>query len=215
MKPYAVCVAALAVSGCFPPMACVQTARLVDKGSARLTPYYAAIRDRDDDALDTDVRTKIDEYGALIGVRISDEAELQLRYDHFEFSDDLGNSGAENFVAFGPKFAVVENRLALLTSFGAYVDADLAIPNWNAVRFVPGLVYSYPLGRHVEPIASGRIVVAFDDEFSRSAVVNLGVSLSAKSSVWAVIPEVGYAWRLGGVNADPLFSASVGLSLFR
>lgn len=195
-------------------MAGVQTARLVDKGNARLTPYYAAISERDDDALDTDVRTSIDEYGVLIGVRVSDDAEFQFRYDHIEYSDNGGNSGAQNFVALGPKFAVAENRLALLTPIGAYVDADLRVSSWDAVRFLPGLVYSYPLGLYVEPIASGRFILAFDDGLSRSAVLNLGVSLSAKSAAWAVIPEIGYAWRLGGVDADPLFSAGVGLALF-
>jgi hypothetical protein len=186
-------------------MASMQTARLVDRGTGRLAPYYLHVQnDRSDDGeLEAEV------YGGLIGFRMDDAVEMQLRYDGTHFWGDV--EGDQNFIALGPKFGLTENA-AILIPVGLYVDSG--VESFETVHILPGIILSHPFGRYVEPIVSGRLVLPFKDNLDTFGTLSAGISLSPWPTAFAVIPEVGMAWNLSDDTVDELLSVGAGVSFF-
>jgi hypothetical protein len=201
-------VALAILPGCLvPPMSNVQTARLVDRGAARLAPFYSHVEERGSDTIDGDAEV----LGGLVGVRIDEEAELQFRFERTQLPDD---AESQNFLAVGPKFRLAgSDNAAILIPVGLYLDSGPKA--LDTVQIMPGMILSRPFGRYVEPIVSGRLVFPFKSDIDKFGIVTAGASLSTSPERWAVIPEVGVAWNLSDDSAMArLVNAGVAVTFF-
>lgn len=195
-----------------PPVAFAPTARLVEKGSARLTASFAAVDARDDGAGAAAAGRVAEEYAAQVGVRASDEVEFLLSYSRVEpVAHAVGASHADA-IAFGPRFAIVPERVALVTAVGAEIDGNLALRQF---RIIPGLVVSGTVAPCVHPSLGARALVGLDDGASRFAIAECAVRVGPRSRRWAVIPAAAYAWRLGAGAQDRFASVGAGLEITR
>ena len=195
-------VAASVLGGCFlPPAANLQDARMVGKGNVRVTGFWSGLNDTGEDG-----EKVADEYGAMLGFGSSDRTEIQVRFERIAFAD--GDDGYQ-FLSIGPKFGLVEDRLALLVPGGVYVGEDIG---WvETIQFQPALMGSLPVSRNFEFNTAARFILPLDPDLFTWFNVGFGVGLSSDLDRWAILPEVSYSICLDEGEVDPIFSYGVAL----
>jgi len=175
---------AVSMVACMPSSANLQSARTMDKGQTRITPYATATQEYEKDGSTSHVS---DNYGVLVGFGGSERSETQLRFEQYRFGGD-GETDLLHFFAFGPKFELAENVLAVAVPMGVYfIGNPLA-----TLQFHPGLIATIPAARFLEINAAGKIIIPVGSPEFSWLVVNLGVSLSTDVTRWANVPEVAY-----------------------
>ncbi len=190
----------LIVSGCYPPAANVQDARMVGKGGARLTGYWYGLENTGDN---TDKVANV--YGGLIGIGSSDRTEVQFRLDHFDFVDD--DDGYE-FVSIGPKFGLSHDRLALVTPLGVYVGDGMS---FETLQIHPTLLATAPVARFFELNGAVKLMFPFDQDYYTWLNLGIGVGLSSDIDRWVLLPELGYTLCLDESAIDPVFTYGISL----
>jgi len=185
--------------GCVPPMANMQSARVAEKGETRFTPYAAAIKNSEEAGSE-----KTANYGALVGFGAGSRTEIQLRYDRFNFPDSDGI----NYLSIGPKMGNDSGTFAFLLPFGVYWGR-FPLDGLATIQMEPGFVGTVPISRHLEVIAATKVI------FSGTAgptwvVANFGLGFSSDVDRWALIPEVGIAHGLRGMDVTMV---SVGIAV--
>ncbi|MDH3197740.1 MAG: hypothetical protein OEO21_05815 [Candidatus Krumholzibacteria bacterium] len=192
-------VAALILGGCFlPPAGNVQDARTVGKGNVRVTGFWSGI-----DAHRQEGDATADEFGALIGVGGSDRSEIQLRFERLDFRDE--DEGYQ-FISLGPKFGLIEDRLALLVPIGWYLGEDI---EWTeTLQIHPGLLETFPVNPILEINAAQRLILPFSSNVWMWLNLGLGVGLSTNFDRWAILPEISYSVSLDEKDTD-VFSYGV------
>jgi hypothetical protein len=187
-------IAALAGTGCAPVFSDLQSARLAGPGRVEMTPGATTTHFSDDDE-----SGKVqDELGLQGAAGIHDRVDLRVRYVRVrtaEVDDDVaGDSVGVNVVAFGPKVALVKDRLALAIPVGFAFGRD--IDSGESWEIHPTLIGTLPIARHIDVVAAGKIIYPFAVEDPETLVaVNLGLGPSDKC---VIRPETGVLWNPGG-----------------
>jgi hypothetical protein len=194
----------LIVSGCYPPAATMQDARMVGKNNARLTGYWYGLEDAGDGG-----EKVANVYGGLLGIGSSDRTEVQFRLDHFSFvgAGDDEDSGYE-FVSIAPKFGLSEDRLALLVPIGMYIENGIS---FETTQIHPTLLASQPVGRGFEVNAAAKVIFPFDQDYYTWFDVGVGVGVSSDLDRWMLLPEVSYTICLDEDEVDPVWTYGIAL----
>jgi hypothetical protein len=193
----------LIISGCYPPAANVQDARMVGKGGARLTGYWYGVENTGDEG-----GKVANVYGGLLGIGSSDRTEVQFRLDHFDFVEDDDGDAGYSFVSVGPKFGFSGDRLALLVPLGMYVGQDMA---FESIQIHPTLLATQPVGRSFEVNAGAKFMFPFNQDYYTWLSLNAGVGLSSNLDRWVLLPEVSYSICLDESEIDPVWTYGVAL----
>jgi len=193
----------LVISGCFPPSASMQDARMVGKGGARLTGYWYGLEDAGAGG-----EKVANVYGGLLGIGSSDRTEVQFRLDHFDFVDDDDDNSGYSFVSVGPKFGFSENRLAFLVPLGMYVGEDMA---FESIQIHPTLLATQPVDRRFEVNAAAKLLLPLDPDYFTWLCLGAGVGLSSNLDRWVLLPEVSYSISLDEDDVDPVWTYGVAL----
>ena len=203
--------AALAVwslTGCLPTSANLQSARTIDKGQNRITPYVFQIDEAEPDGRDGREHLAT-AYGVLLGWGTGDNSELQFRFEHQKFD---GEDDGVNFYSLGPKFSNGGEWFAFILPIGVY--AATVVPTFSTIQLQPGIILTAPFGRYAELTGASKVIVPLESPEFSWGVVNLGMSLSSDVTRWAVMPEVAYTQNLGLPGEIPILTYGVALAIF-
>jgi hypothetical protein len=198
-----VVVLVLIISGCYPPAANMQDARMIGKGGARLTGYWYGLEDAG-----VDVEKVANVYGGLLGIGSSDRTEVQFRLDHFDFVNDDDDDSGYSFVSVGPKIGFSENRLAFLVPLGMYVGEDMA---FESVQIHPTLLATQPVRGGFEVNGAAKLVLPFDQDYFTWMCLGAGVGLSSNLDRWVLMPELSYSICLDEGEVHPVWTYGVAL----
>jgi len=175
----------------------MQSARTLEKGESRLTPYFVQIQN------ETNASDPVYQVGGMLGAGVNDRLEWQFRVDHFTAfkPEDDGYT----FISTGPKIAVVEDRVAVVFPVGMYSTSI------ETAQIQPGIIVTPFSSRYVEFTAAARYIFAFHQDLSKWTVFNVGLGLSSDLNKWAIMPEIGIAKDM--TNSEQKLLLSYGAAL--
>lgn len=203
--------AALAFSaGCVAPFSDLQSAKLLGKGNFEVTPGFSTVS-ASDEGETGHLQNNI---GAQLGYGVTNFLDLRLRYEYvYATVEDEGEETiSANVLAFGPKFRVAKDWLALYIPIGFGFGGDLASEDVSETwQIHPTLLATVPLGKYLEINPSAKIMIPFTkDAFETLWAFNLGLAVSTDVSKWALRPEIGICTSFQGYH---FLQFSVGLTL--
>ena len=187
----------------------LQSARLVGPGEFEITPNYSSASlsfEGESSRLDN-------HFGVQVATGLMRKVDLRLRYGYVTFPDaDEGFS----FLAAGPKFGVIEDRVAIYTPVGFAFGNEIEIDDtWE---FHPTILFSHRFSGHslndyAEVTVSGRAVIRLNDDSEDTLFgSNLGLGLSSDLDRYVIRPEVGFLKNPG--EEGTLWQWSVGFTIY-
>ena len=184
----------------------LQSARLVGPGKFEVTPSYTMASFSDDGQTE---RTT-NQFGVQVARGLTPRIDLRLRYEYI----DIVSEREEGFsiLGFGPKFGVVEDRLAIHApvgfAFGGNVDDSSE--SW---LFRPTVLFTHTISDQAEITTAGKGVIWLnDDDIDKFFGASLGLGLSSDLDRWVVRPEFGFLRNPG--EEGTLWHWGVGFTLF-
>ena len=198
----------VAASACAPVFSDLQSARTLPPGKVELTPQATSTSFRDDD----ESEHVQDHLGAQVAVGVAERVELRGRYERILVDDSGGGQDGvhANVVGFGPKVALVRDRVSLYVPVGLAFGND--IESRETLTLQPTVLASFPAGNYVEINTSAKANLPLDDEgdMFRGFGVNLGLGLGPRGGAWSIRPEAGVLFAKDDVK---YLHASIGVSL--
>ncbi len=197
----AVLAVVLSVSAC--TFSDLQSARLAGPGRLEVTPGYSSMSI----SSAGDTERIVNQFGVRVATGLSPRVDLRVRYDRIDLVDDSEDEGF-GIVGFGPKFGLVEDRLALYAPVGFIFGRDIdSSESWH---FQPTVLLTSPVNDHAETTISGRWVTWLNEDAPESHFgANLGLGMSSDLDRWAIRPEVGF---LASSGEGILWQWSLGFS---
>lgn len=188
------------IAGCAPVFSDLQSARLAGRGRAEVTPSASALYFSDDQGTEH-VENHV---GVQLATGIGERVDLRARYEHAQ-------GAGVSVVGFGPKVALVKDRLALALPVGFAFGEDVESgKTWAAHPTVIGTV---PLGRNTEWNSSVKALVPLSGEDRDTLLaINTGLGLSSNLVRWVLRPEAGFCFNPG--EEGHFMHFSVGLTVF-
>jgi hypothetical protein len=171
--------ATLADVACVPVFSDFQSAKLVGRDHVEVTPSASTVSSSSDGHVQ-------DEFGLQFGTGVRDGMDLRAGYVH---------AAGVNGVGFGPKIAVVKDRLALALPVGFAFGEGVAISEtWTAH---PTLLLTQPVTRRLEVNASAKALIPLTDDLDATLVAfNVGLGIGNLQK-WAIRPEIGLLFDPG------------------
>ena len=209
MQPTSALSAATALALAMLSSACafsdLQSARLVGPGRFEVTPSYSSTSFSQKGETEK-VQSR---FGIQAATGLAPHFDWRLRYEYTSLTDS--QEAGVSILGTGPKFRLVEDRLALHTPVGFAFGGD--IDSSDTWQLQPTLLFTtYPFGGDVEITISGRGVIWLNDDAAESLLgANLGLGLSSDFDRWVVRPEIGFLKDPGGEGT--LWQWSVGFSI--
>ncbi len=177
-----------------------QDARLVGPGRVQITPSVSGAgvsRDGDTEYLVTT-------FAAQAEIGATERFSLGGAFAHFR---DRSGDGL-NTVAFGPKFGVVRDRVAVAVPVSAAFGEN--VQTSDTWEFHPMAVFTVPLGERLDVNPSARLLIPVCEGCETLAGFNAGFGLRSTSTL-TVRPEFGILINPG--QGGVIWTFGVGLSL--
>jgi hypothetical protein len=173
--------ATLAGAGCAPVFSDFQSAKLVGRDRVEVTPSASTVS-----FSDTESGHVQDEFGLQLGTGVLDGMDLRAGYVR---------AAGVNGVGFGPKIALVKDRLALALPVGfAFGEGVEISKTWTAH---PTLLLTQPVTRRLEVNASAKGLIPLTEDWGGSLVAfNVGLGIGDLRR-WAIRPEIGVLFDPG------------------
>ena len=173
----------LFLSNCVVPY---ESARMLPKGAVELKGSYSHVSER----FEGESASINDGLGLGFGYGITDRINLKLRYERLFISD--ADEGV-NFIAFGPKFALVPNRVAMMFPFGVYSYEGES--TWGVF---PNLMGTFPAANNkFEGTLGVRTDIFFEEGADLLIGLNAGFGISQDLDRWAIRPDFGLVLNPG------------------
>jgi hypothetical protein len=187
------------LQGCAPVFSDFQSARMVERGDIEVTPAAGYVSAPQWTA------------GAQVGYGLSDRTELRARLTHVFTDWDVEGDGGWledspddfNVISAGPKFSLVEDRLALHLPLGAYFNGEDGL---GGLHGHPSLIASIPISDDIDLNPSVNAILP-----GGLVAVNLGTAIGDHDR-FTVRPEVGVLVNGGVISAGVGFSYRIGRS---
>lgn len=200
-----VIIASAICSSCAPVFSDLQSAKLAGKGNIEATPNFTSTGFSEDGESDHIQN----HYGLQLGYGISDWLDIRVRYEYVGINDELlmGESFPVNVLGIGPKFSLIQNRVAAYIpvgfAFGKEIDKEDI-----EIEVQPTLLFTIPVGEKIEINPSVKGIIA--EEFYLA--FNLGLGLSTNPDIYMIRPEYGILINPGESGRFGQFS--IGLSVY-
>lgn len=173
----------LSASACAAPFSDLQSARTLEPGTTEVTGSYSYVRAANDGESD-----KVqDNFGLQVARGLSDRVELRAKY--FYISPDGDGTEGVSALGVGPKFSLVEDRVAFYTPVGLGFGGG--IESGDTWQWQPTLLFSAPMGERAEVTASTKGQFWLDDFADPNLAFNLGFGFGPDLDSWMIRPEVG------------------------
>ena len=174
----------LFLSNCVVPY---ESARMLPKGAMELKGSYTHASER----FEGESASINDGLGFGFGYGVTDRINVKLRYERLFLSDSDGEG--LNYIAFGPKFALIPDKLAVIFPFGAYTyDGE---STWGVH---PNLMATFPgKNNKFEATVGARTDIFFEEGADMLIGLNLGLGISQDLDRWAVRPDFGLVFNPG------------------
>ena len=199
----AVAALALSLSGCV--ASDLQSARLVGPGNFEITPSYSM------GILSGDGETEraTNQFGVQVARGLTPRIDLRMRYEYIDIAP--GREEGFSILGFGPKFGVVEDRLAIHAPVGFAFGGDvISSDSW---MFRPTVLLTHTINDHAEITTAGKgIIWLNEDDIDNFVGASLGLGLSSDLERWVIRPEAGFLRNPG--EEGTLWHWSVGFTLF-
>lgn len=191
-------------SGCV--TSALQSARLVGPGNFEITPSYSM----GSFTGNGDTERTTNQFGIQVATGLTPRIDLRLRYEYIDVAPE--REEGFNILGFGPKFGVVEDRLAIYVpvgfAFGGNVDDSS--DSWV---FRPTVLFTHTINDHAEITTAGKGVIWLNADDTENLIgAGLGLGLSSDLDRWVVRPEAGFLRDPG--EEGTLWHWSVGFTLF-
>jgi hypothetical protein len=185
------------VPGCAPIFSDLQSARLVGPGKIEATPSFSSVFVSEEG----DTSHVQNHAGIQAAVGLLNGLDLRLRYERV-LDYDL------NALGFGPKVALLEDRLALYVPVGfAFGDESESSETWETH---PTLLVTLPVAKSFEINPSVKALIPLTGQRDTLIAFNLGAALG-NIRKWSIRPEVGLCFNPKG--GGYFWQFSVGLSI--
>ncbi len=184
----------------------LQSARLVGPGKFEVTPSYTMASFSDE----RQTERTTNQFGIQVASGLTSRIDLRLRYEYI----DIVPEGEEGFsiLGFGPKFGVVEDRLAIYAPVG-FAFGDEFEDSSQSWQFRPTVLFTHTISDKAEITTAGKGVIWLnDDDVDDLLGASLGLGLSSDLDRWVVRPEFGFLRNPG--EEGTLWHWSVGFTLF-
>ena len=200
----AVAALALSLSGC--AASDLQSARLAGPGNFEITPSYTM----GSYSVGGETERTTNQFGIQVARGLTPRIDLRMRYEYI----DIAPEREEGFsiLGFGPKFGLVEDRLAIHAPVGFAFggDVDDSSESW---MFRPTVLFTHTINDHAEITTAGKGVIWLNaDDTDNLYGAGLGLGLSSDLDRWVVRPEFGFLRNPG--EEGTLWHWSVGFTFF-
>ncbi len=203
VQALAVLVIVNTLSGCMPPFAEMQGARLTGVGRAEITPHLT----RTLFAENGEVEQLYNNLGVSVSTGLSPRSDFRLTFVRSVVVDEPGEGF--NVIGFGPKFSLSPNRAALFVPIGFGIAEGLDIS--NTLQTHPTLLFTTPLGRGAELNTSLKALIPLAQNEAELLVgATIGLAIGRDISKWAIRPEVAFLRNPG--EDGTAISAGVGMT---
>ncbi len=175
-------------SACAPVFSELQDARTVGENRLELTPSGSSVNYREEG----DKELIQNHMGLQVAYGLTPKVDLRLRYEYIWFKGfDLfdGIEDGISVIAIGPKFSLLENRIAFSWPVGKAIGKNAEGSYWESH---PSLIFTIPAVKDKFDInLAPKYLMIFGDEYSDLMAFNLGFSLSNNLNRWCIRPEYG------------------------
>lgn len=193
------------MQSCVPVFSELQSARLVGDGNVELTPHYSSVSFSEDG----DTETIQNELGLQLAYGLSPKVDLRIRYENLWLKGD-GVADGISIIGFGPKFSIVQDKLAVYAPFGTAIAEDVE----NAWEFQPTLFLTVPvIPQKLDFTISPKYIFTFCEDCEDFLAFNAGLSISSDLAKWAIRPEYGILLNPGESGHASHFSIGASLVL--
>lgn len=171
-------------SSCAPVFSEMQSARTVGQNKIEVTPSLSAVNFREKE----DVELIQNHAGVQLAYGLTPKIDLRLRFEYIWFDfDDL--SDGISVLGIGPKFSLIENKIALYLPVGKVIGKYSADYDCESH---PTLLFTIPaLKDKIDINLSPKYLMIFGDEYFDYMAFNFGFSLSNNLNKWCLRPEYG------------------------
>lgn len=193
------------LQSCVPVFSELQSARLVGDGKVELTPHYSTVSFTEDG----ETEGLQNHLGLQLAYGLSPKVDLRVRYENVWFKGDGVGDGI-SIIGFGPKFSIVQDKLALYAPFGTGIAEGLE----DAWEFQPTLFLTLPvIPQKLDFTISPKYIFTFCDECEDFLAFNAGLSIGSDVTKWAIRPEYGILLNPGESGHASHFSIGASIVL--
>lgn len=178
------------LTACAPPFSELQSARLAGMERLELTPSYARVTASDEG----ESETTHSHFGLQVATGVSEMVDLRGRFERVTVEDE--DDFAVNVIGFGPKLALVRDRVAFYVPIGFAFGEDIDVS--ETLQIHPTLLATLPLtATSAEVNGSAKVLVPITErDVDTTVAFNLGLGLGDLSR-WVIRPEVGFLFSPG------------------
>jgi hypothetical protein len=157
-------------------------ARLVGKGRTEITPHLSGAGFADLG----EAEHLVNNFGAQVLVGVHDRLDLGIGYVRAQAA---GRDGGGNIVEFGPKLALVPDRVAFAVPVGfAFGDDGDVADSWH---LIPTVLFTIPVDRRVDINPAFRVLIPTCDSCDVLLGVNVGAGIRFADDRAVLRPEFG------------------------
>lgn len=182
----------LMISGCAPIFSEMQDARTVGKDNVDITASFSSVYARDTERGEGNHAQSHAGFQAAYG--LSDAVDLRMRYAML-WVDDEREDISVNILGVGPKFRLLENRLAAYLPVGFAFGKDVE-DGANTWQVHPTLLGTIPAAEKVDVNPSFKVLIPFERESETLVAFNLGLGIKL-SEEFTLRPEYGMLFNPG------------------
>lgn len=199
----AVAAFALSLSACV--TSDLQSARLVGPGNFEISPSYTM----GSFSGNGETERTTNQFGIQVARGLTPRIDLRMRYEYIDIAPE--REKGFSILGFGPKFGLVEDRLAIHLPVGFAFGGDvISSDSW---MFRPTVLLTHTINDHAEITTAGKGVIWLNADDTENLIgANLGLGLSSDLDRWVIRPEFGFLRDPG--EEGTLWHWSVGFTLF-
>lgn len=161
-----------------------ESARMLPKGGTELKAAYTYVR-----VTERGEGEKLnDGLGLGLGYGVTNRVNLKVRYERISVEE----GASINYLVFGPKIALIPNKIAAMLPIGAYFEEGES--TWG---IHPALLFTANQNNKVEGTFGLRGDIFFEEGAETLLGLNFGLGLSQNLDVWAIRPDFGLVFNPG------------------
>ncbi len=197
-------ITSMTYQNCAPVFSELQSARTVGKNRVEFTPSYSSVAFSEDGESDG-IQNHI---GLQVAYGISEKLDIRFRYELIWLKDDEFSNNV-SIMGIGPKYSVIQNKLAFYLPIGRAFGEDTD-DTW---QLHPTVLFTIPaLEDKIDITISSKYLVTLCKSCDDYISFNFGAAFSNDLNKWAIRPEYGLLFNPGESGHFSQFSLGFSVS---
>lgn len=194
----------LFTAACAPVFSELQSARLAGVNHTEITPSFSAVSAHEGGNSEG-IQNHL---GAQIAYGVHPQIDLRLRYEYIWLTGFDEIQGGTSILAFGPKFSLVTDRLAL------YLPVGRALEEGQSWEFQPTIFFTHAFWENkLDFTIAPKYVVTLCEGCEDLLAFNFGLALGKDVRTFAIRPEYGILLNPGQRGSYHHFSIGISAML--